>query len=128
MINWMLWISNEPWIMWVMWVSIGVFIVGGLILFFSLRAQRRRIMDKPLDTEIITGFIRNLGGIANIQQASQDGARLKFNVIDIEKCNLDAIRDLGALGIFVTGNTIKLMYPGNAMSVIDGINRIHKEE
>jgi len=124
----MLWVSNEPWILWVLWVSIGVFLIGGLILFFVLRKQRRQIINKPLDEEIITGFICNLGGIANIQLASQDGARLKFTVIDIDKCNLQAIRNLGAMGIFVSENIIKMMVPINADCLIARINQNKKEE
>ncbi|MDD3842392.1 MAG: hypothetical protein WC088_04145 [Candidatus Izemoplasmatales bacterium] len=124
----MLWVSNEPWILWVLWVSIGVFLIGGLILFFVLRKQRRQIINKPLDEEIITGFICNLGGIANIQLASQDGARLKFTVIDIDKCNLEAIRNLGAMGIFVSENIIKMMVPINADCLIARINQNKKEE
>lgn len=124
----MLWVSNEPWILWVLWVSIGVFLIGGLILFFVLRKQRRQIINKPLDEEIITGFICNLGGIANIRLASQDGARLKFTVIDIDKCNLEAIRNLGAMGFFVSENIIKMMVPINADCLIERINQNKKEE
>jgi len=104
-------------------------IIAILILFFILVSYKKK-QRAPLiiDDKTIDEMILNLGGMTNILTVSKDGARLSFKVKAINQCKLDTIKSQGALGIFVTGTTIKMMLPYDATQLIHHINQLLKGE
>jgi len=83
---------------------------------------------KPKGKEEVEGIdhfekvVENLGGIVNIVTASLDGSRVKFQIKDIEVTKLDAFKEIGATGVFISGNNVKMVLPFNAQTLVDKIN------
>ncbi len=111
-------------------IVIGIIVAISSILFL-LRSRNKGhekskipVIDQPLIDEII----EYLGGINNITSASIDGARISIKVKTSSLCQLEKIKAMGALGIFVTGLTIKMMLPYDSSNLIHQINHMIKGE
>jgi len=111
-----------------LWWMISSFVLLVLILIFLIKHHKK--VQKPITMaqESIDSIIQKLGGITNIKAASIEGARLSFKVHNSKACDLIAIKASGALGIFVSGQTIKMMFPYDAQALIDTINQMLKGE
>lgn len=113
------------------WLIVGFAALGvvalGILILFLLRGKRRPV-SRPVDVAGIETMVKNLGGIENITGASLDGARLKFTVQNVDRCDLAALRGGGALGIFVSGNAVKFMLTTDSDRVVDRINAMKKGE
>ena len=46
----------------------------------------------------------------NINDVTVDNGRLKFNVVDLDKVDLNGIKAIATSGVFVTGNIIKTLF------------------
>ena len=112
-------------IQWYYWALLCVVLTGlSVIVFLVLKKKHPKI--RTISDELIDDLLKHLGGIDNIAAATQDGARLKFTIVDVDRCQLDQIRNLGAVGIFVSGNQVKFMLPSNAERLIHHINELKK--
>lgn len=113
------------------WLILGAAFLGfagiGIGIIFLLRRKKTPI-SRPVDETGIVTMVKNLGGIGNILEASRDGARLKFAVRNVDECDLSALRDGGALGIFVSGNAVKFMLTADSDRLVDRINAMKKGE
>lgn len=86
-------------------IAIIVFILI-LILILILRKQKRKTPDLP-DTKNILQAI----GKDNIQAIDYTRHKIVVKTYDVKKCNLNALKETGAVGINVVGPTIKFYYP-----------------
>jgi phosphotransferase system IIB component len=118
--NWLDFIVRYFWIVALILVFITVLVV--YLVYFKVK--KGEII--PMSEEAIAYVINHLGGMENIIGAGIDGGRLRFIVKQLNRCDLVAIKDLGALGVFVAGNTIKLMFPFDATALIEKINEGRK--
>lgn len=113
------------------WLILGVAVLGvaglGIVIVFLLLRTRRPV-SRPVDESGMETMIKNLGGLENITGVSLDGARLKFTVRNVDRCDLPALRGGGALGIFVSGNAVKFMLTADSDRVVDRINAMKKGE
>lgn len=114
----------QSWLFWVLAI-LGSCIIG-IVIAFVLLPKKQKI--RPVSDETIAGIIKNLGGIQNIKDVAQDGARIKFVIHDLDQCNLNEIRLLGAVGVFVSGNAVKFMLVNNADRLIEEIHLLKKGE
>lgn len=96
-----------------------------VVVFIAYKYKTTKI--KPMSEEAIQYCLEHLGGMDNILLADHDGSRIRFQVKQVSKCDLVAIKDLGALGIFVSGNNIKMMFPFDAMALLTTIQTAKKE-
>ncbi len=96
-----------------------------VVLFIAYKYKTTKI--QPMSEEAIQYCLEHLGGMDNIILADHDGARIRFQVKQVSKCDLVAIKDLGALGIFVSGNNIKMMFPFDAMALLTTIQTAKRE-
>jgi phosphotransferase system IIB component len=110
---------------WVFYLIVGAVVISaGVGVFFILR--KPAVKTKVLSNEIIEEIIRNLGGIPNISKVSQDGARMKFEVADVNLCHLDDLRLNGAVGVFVSGHAVKFILANKADRLIEQISEMKK--
>ena len=63
-----------------------------------------------VDEEFINNLIHLLGEKDNINDVTVDNGRLKFNVVDLDKVDLNGIKAIATSGVFVTGNIIKTLF------------------
>jgi phosphotransferase system IIB component len=114
-------VKNLWWLI-IITVVFIVFII--YITYFRKSKAKVPVMSEEAMALVVTSF----GGPANLIGSTKDGARLSFKVKNIRICDLDVVKQLGALGIFVGGNTIKLMFPFEAEALVNHINNLVKGE
>ena len=81
-----------------------------IILIILLKAKKPKQKRIKVDDEFINNLIDLLGGIKNIEDVKVDNGRLKLAVLDLEKVNLNGIKEIATSGVFVTGNNIKTLF------------------
>lgn len=109
-----------------LWLLIGLVAIAVVLIIITFVLKRKN-SPTTLSSEMIENVISLFGGQENIVSASLDGSRIKIKVKQLKKVDLEKIKELGALGIFVTGNLVKLMFPFNAEALIVYINKFEKE-
>ena len=116
--------------LYVILIIVGIVLVLSLVFLFIVLSNRKKkkTLTTSIDQTSINSVISYLGGTENIISASIEGARMSFRVKSTNHCQLDKIKTLGALGIFVTGTTIKMMLPYDAKELIYQINQLLKGE
>jgi len=102
-------------------VIIGV--VSGVIIF--IRSRKKPIQHIP--EERIDQLITILGGIHNISSFQPTGSRLKFELVQIKKCDFEILKSFGANGIFVSGKCVKFMLSPHADLYANEIQKRLKE-
>lgn len=103
------------------WWPVILFLVALVIIvkFVVMQPKVKKQVTTVDKSEVVIAF---LGGIANINKASLDGNRIKFQVKDIDIVKLEGFKDLGASGIFISGNNVKMVLPFSAQMTVDKIN------
>ncbi len=109
------WFATNYW-----WIVLVVLIILVAIIIYIYKPKK--IQTKLLDNEIINKTISLFGGLDNIKSVSKDGSRLNFTVNDLNKCQLEEIKGLGATGIFIKGNQIKLVLPFPTDQLLEMVN------
>ena len=97
----------------------------GLIKFFKslFKKKNKKIV---VDEELISSFISSLGEKENIKEYSQDGSRVKVEVISLDKCNFENIKKISTGGVFVTGNYVKTSFKYSASDIIKMLDKTLK--
>jgi phosphotransferase system IIB component len=67
-----------------------------------------------INDELVTEFLKTLGGEANVLTVSYEYSRLKVELKDVKLVNLDQIKTLGATGVFLAGNKLQAIIGPNA--------------
>ncbi len=102
----------------IFFVLLLIVIVTLGIVFLSPKKQPEEAVDMDLVKETISCF----GGYDNIAAVSVEGSRTKIAVKDLQKCELESLKKIGATGIFVTGNQIKLVLPFSSDVIVKEFN------
>lgn len=79
--------------------------------------------DGKIDEEFITNFYKAYGGVENIKEVLIKGNRLSVEVFKLDLVETDSIQNLGASGIFVSGNKIKGNFSENSYVIYEKINK-----
>jgi len=109
------WLNQNYW-----WpVILFVFSVAVIIKVLLNKAPKKSKVDT---SKYLEEVVKNLGGIDNINQAALDGTRVKFQLKEIEVANLEAFKDMGATGVFISGKNVKMVLPFDAKDLVDKIN------
>ena len=109
------WLNQNYW-----WpVILFVFSVAVIIKVLLNKAPKKSKVDT---SKYLEEVVKNLGGIDNINQANLDGTRVKFQLKEIEVANLEACKDMGATGVFISGKNVKMVLPFDAKDLVDKIN------
>lgn len=99
------------------WWPVILFIVAVIIIvrIALLKPQKKGEVD---GTYLIDEILRNLGGIENLTDINLDGSRLKFSLKEIELANLQAFKEIGATGVFISGKNVKMVLPYNMENIV----------
>lgn len=103
------------------WWPVILFLVA-LVVILKLVMMQPKASKKITTVDKSEEVIPYLGGIDNIIKASLDGNRVKFQVKDIDIVMLEGFKELGASGIFISGNNVKMVLPFSAQMTVDKIN------
>ena len=77
-----------------------------------------------IDTEFINNLVTILGGKLNILSVTNENGRIKFELADLEKANLNDLKALSQSGVFVTNNTVKTLFPHDAKTISNAIKSL----
>ncbi len=102
------WLNDNFW--WPVILCVLIIVIGVYFIYF----YKPKVKTAPLSDEEVNLIIGLFGGKDNIKEVSNSGSRFRFVLHEVEKCNLDGIKDLGCTGIFVSGNQVKLIFPFDA--------------
>ena len=102
-------------------VSAIVIIVGALILVNKAKKGDKKI---KIDAEFINNLVTVLGGKENVLSVTNENGRIKFELSDLEKANLQGLKDLSQNGVFVTNNTVKTLFPHDAKTISNAIKQL----
>jgi phosphotransferase system IIB component len=116
-----------PFDQWWFWTAAAGFSIAVGVAVFLLARPKKPVL-RPIEDGAIQTFIRHLGGIDNLTDAAKDGARLRFGVRSVEACDLNALRDDGAMGVFVSGNNIKFMLTSDADRLVETVRSAKRGE
>lgn len=105
-------------------VIVGVIIILGLVFYFTcgLRSKREKsgkVEHVVVDELFIETLLSGLGGKDNIKNVSIDNGRVKFNIIDLDLLNQEAIKTVSTSGAFITGNNVKLLFKYDSEVIVN---------
>lgn len=106
------------------WLFIVLVLLVCVILLLRLKNKPKKMTMAQVEDESIDEYIKAYGGITNIRKAELDGRRLKISVIKVDDINLDELKALGATGIFITGQNIKMVLPYDMQKLVDKLNEM----
>lgn len=110
------WLNDNYW--WPVILCVLIIAVGFYFIYF----YKPKLKDSTLSEEEIRAIINLFGGKDNIANISKNGSRFKFELKNVEACDLEGIKALGCTGVFISGSQVKLIFPFNADVLIDESN------
>lgn len=118
-----MYIESLP-LIWVLASILGalllIFIIF-MIIFLLLKNKKTKIV---IDDNYISELINAFGGIKNIKEVmTENGGRVAIKVEDLDKLNVDSIKQLASSGVFITGNTVKTLYREDSQAVKNAIEK-----
>lgn len=93
-----------------------------LFLYDNTFVSKQRKVKVNVNNEVVEAFLNSLGGKENIVSLTYEHSRLKVELQDINRVNLDSIKNLGASGVFVAGNRLQAVIGSNAEDLEKAIN------
>ncbi|GEM_PF-874844 len=115
------WLATNWW-----WIGLLVIALVFALVYFLYKGKKKNATPE-IDISEIEKMIQVLGGIDNIEAISLEGSRLKVLLKNLKKCEYAALKEHGAMGIFVSGKHIKFMLPKSASQLLNLIQAKKKE-
>jgi len=94
-------------------IPILILILGSVFVTMIL-ALIRNLPSRSKAGKDYSEVLSLLGGKANIINVAQQGSRITLWVSDQSRCDYQKLKELGATGVFISGDTIKIMWPNEA--------------
>jgi len=109
------------------WIILGVLAVIFVVAYVASLIRKGK-KDVVVDTGGFEEMLVVLGGIDNIVEVELEGTRIKVKVKELKKCEYAALKEHGASGVFVSGKTLKFLYPGHAKELYEHLQARRKEK
>lgn len=101
-----------------------VIIILAVIISIILKKNKKNVKIK-LNDELVNFFTQNLGGKENIKSVTGEHKRIVFLVNDLEKCNLQAVKENQDItGVFITGNNVKISVSEKVNNVSELVKKL----
>ena len=98
-----------------------------LVLILVIILKRRQPKIK-VNEEFINNLVEALGGRGNILDAKTINGRLHFEVENLEIVSLDTLKTLSTAGVFITNQTIKMLFSYDSASICKTVLALPKSE
>ena len=98
-----------------------ILIIVVILLVKKVESGNKKI---KIDAEFIEKLVTILGGKLNILSVTNENGRIKFELADLEKANLNDLKALSQSGVFVTNNTVKTLFPHDAKTISNAIKSL----
>ena len=103
---------------------IAAVIIIGIVITLLIVNGKKGTKKIKIDAEFINNLATILGGKENILSVTNENGRIKFELSDLEKANLNALKELSQSGVFVTNNTVKTLFPHDAKTISNAIKSL----
>lgn len=118
--------AQEAWVLPVMICSMICSLIL-LILCISLIVKKKNKRIK-VDETFISSLVSALGGKRNILAVKNINGRVNFELEDAEQANLETLKQLSTAGVFITNQTIKLLFSYDSDLICQSIQARTKGE
>ena len=122
-INLLLIENNIPLWGWILIVPVCLIVILAIVAFIIRLTKTIKLNRKGKKAPLVSDdLLLAYGGKENIKAVSKEMTRLTVEVIDLEKVNPDAIKELGAKNVLIMGNQVKSTYEDieNAYASLNG--------
>ncbi len=92
-----------------LYIVLAILIATLIIVLITMKMKKSKTSN-VIDENFIEDIILKLGLKENIKNVNIDNSRLKIDVIDIKKVNLEELHKMSSKGVFVTNKSIKLLF------------------
>jgi phosphotransferase system IIB component len=103
-------------------IPILILILGSVFVTMIL-ALIRNLPSRSKAGKDYSEVLSLLGGKANIINVAQQGSRITLWVSDQSRCDYQKLKELGATGVFISGDTIKIMWPNEAQELANYLKK-----
>ena len=100
-------------------IVVLILCVVGLVVFLKRRTPKIRI-----NQEFMQQLLTALGSIDNVIDAKTMNGRVILEVEDIEKVTFDTLKELSTKGVFITNQTIKMLFPYDSETISKEIKNL----
>lgn len=112
--------SNNTYI----WIILGV-IVFLLVVFLLYRNRKKKPkVSKIIVNKDLINDIREIFTKENTLTITSDVSRVRFTVKDIEKLNLDKLKQISN-GVFISQNNVKVMFKDSADEIVKELEKYY---
>ena len=122
-INLLLIENNIPLWGWILIVPVCLIVILAIVAFIIRLTKTIKLNRKGKKLPLVSDdLLLAYGGKENIEKVSKEMTRLTVEVIDLEKVNPEAIKELGAKNVLIMGNQVKSTYEDieNAYASLNG--------
>ena len=106
------------------WLSIGIVALIILVILIIILINKKNFKKNKIDALPDNDeFIKALGNIDNINEASANGSRLNIKLKDLNAINRDELTRLGVSSLITMSNKITLVIEGKAEKIANNINK-----
>ena len=115
--------KTEAWALYI-GIIVGTILILSIIFYLTCGFRFKRDNKKALEQVIVDDLFINtlllgLGGKDNIKTLSIDNGRVKFNLLDLDLLNQEAIKEVSNSGAFITGNNVKLLFKYDSELIVE---------
>ncbi len=92
----------------------------GIIFFIVFKKKKNKI---KINDDFINNLSNALGKKENINNIKMINGRLHFEVNDLDIVDLDELKKLSTTGVFITNQTIKILFSYDSKAIITALTR-----
>jgi len=111
-------LSSSTW-----WLIPILILILGSVFVTMILALIRNLPSRSKAGKDYSEVLSFLGGKANIINVAQQGSRITLWVSDQSRCDYQKLKELGATGVFISGDTIKIMWPNEAQELANYLKK-----
>lgn len=111
-------LSSSTW-----WLIPILILILGSVFVTMILALIRNLPSRSKAGKDYSEVLSLLGGKANIINVAQQGSRITLWVSDQSRCDYQKLKELGATGVFISGDTIKIMWPNEAQELANYLKK-----
>lgn len=105
-------------------VAVSIFIlIITILVAILLKKKKKKEPSLGIDSDYVAKIMDLLGGNDNVTDIDVIDTKLKISVKNLKAVNLEGLKELTLSGIFVTGNTIKILFKYESQALRTELNR-----
>ena len=105
-------------------IAVSVLALIIILLIIILKIKKKNKGHVKVDDEFMNELLLSLGGKDNIDKVDVLNGRLKIDLKDTSIAVFDKLKQMAQAGVFVTGNTIKILFKYDSKIIKDNLDNL----